>query len=236
MFEQAKIGMANEAGIVSGRVTFGVPPSVGIVLATSLAERYCREYPRVALQIIEEMTAVLIERLRAGHMDLAVLLNPITRRDLQLEALYTEELYLVGSAESGLSPDTPVSFQKLAELDLVLPSKGHTLRELVMDAAAERGVSLRVRVETDSFRIQKELVERTIGHTVLPFAAVHREVAERRLSAAPISEPEIKRKLVLATRSGCPVSQATGKLKKMLKQDLKRAIESGIWSGRSEKV
>jgi hypothetical protein len=41
---------------------------------------------------------------------------------------------------------------------------------------------------------------------------------------------------VLATRSDRPVSQAVGKLKKMLKQDLKNAIESGIWSGRSEKV
>jgi LysR family nitrogen assimilation transcriptional regulator len=104
-----------------------------------------------------------------------------------------------------------------------------------MDAAAGRGVLLRVRVETDSFHIQKELVERAVGHTVLPFAAVHREVAERRLSAAPISEPEIKRRLVLATRSDRPVSQAAGKLKKMLKQDLKHAIESGIWSGRSDK-
>jgi len=236
VFEQNKIDMATEAGIVSGCVTFGVPPSVGIVLATSLAERYCREYPRVALQIVEEMTAVLIERLQAGHMDLAVLLNPITRRDLRLEALYTEQLYLVGSAESGLSPDTPVLFQKLTELDLILPSEGHTLRELVMDAAAEQGVLLRVRVETDSFRIQKELVECAIGHTVLPLASVHREVGERRLCAAPISEPEIKRKLVLAARSDRPVSPAAGKLKKMLKQDLKHAIESGIWSGRSEKV
>jgi LysR family nitrogen assimilation transcriptional regulator len=236
VFEQNKIDMATEAGIVSGCVSFGVPPSVGIVLATSLAERYCQEYPRVALQIVEEMTAVLIERLQAGRMDLAVLINPMTRRDLRLEVLYTEELYLVGSAESGLSPDTPVSFQKLAEFDLVLPDLGHTLRELVMDAAAGWGVSLRVRVETDSFHIQKELVERAVGYTVLPFAAVHREVAERRLSAAPISEPEIKRRLVLATRSDRSVSQAAGKLKKMLKQDLKHAIESGIWSGRSEKV
>ncbi len=62
------------------------------------------------------------------------------------------------------------------------------------------------------------------------------KLRERRLSAAPISEPEIKRKLVLATRSDRPVSQAAGKLKKMLKQDLKCAIESGIWSGRSDKV
>jgi LysR family nitrogen assimilation transcriptional regulator len=188
------------------------------------------------LQIVEEMTAVLIERLQAGRMDLAVLYDPVIQRNLRLEPLYMEELYLVGSAESGLSPDTPVSFQKLSELDLVLPGVGHTLRELVMDAAAGQGVSLRVRVETDSFHIQKELVERAVGHTVLPFAAVHREVAERRLSAAPITEPEINRRLVLATRSDRPVSQAVGKLKKMLKQDLKNAIESGIWSGRSEKV
>ena len=89
MIEQAKVGGTNEAGIVSGHVTFGIPPSVGIVLATSLAERYCQEYPRVALQIVEEMTAVLIERLQAGRMDLAVLINPMTRRDLRLEVLYT---------------------------------------------------------------------------------------------------------------------------------------------------
>jgi LysR family nitrogen assimilation transcriptional regulator len=235
-FEQTKLDVANEAGVVSGRVTLGVPPTVGIVLATSLAERYCREYPRVALQIIEEMTGFLLELLQAGRMDLAVLYNPKTPRGLRFEPLHTEELYLVGSAESGLSLDTPVSFQRLAELELVLPSEGHTLREMVMDAAAEKGVSLRIRVEADSFRIQKELVERAVGHTVLPFAAVHKEVGERKLSAAPISEPKIKRRLVLATRSDRPVSQAAGKLKKMLKQDLERAVESGVWPGRSEKA
>ena len=230
-FGQAKVYVTDEAGIVSGHVTLGVPPTVGIVLATPLAERYCQAYPRVALQIVEEMTAFLLEQLQAGRMDLAVLYNPRVLGGMRFEPLHTEELYLVACAESGLSLDTPVSFQKLADLDLILPSEGHTLRELVMDVAAENGVCLRVRVEADSFHIQKELVERAIGHTVLPFAAVHKEVGERKLSAAPISEPKIKRKLVLVTPTDRSLSQAAVKLKKMLKQDLNRAVESGIWPG-----
>ena len=227
--EQAKIDVAEEAGVVSGHVTLGVPPTVGMVLATSLVVRYCQAYPRVTLQIIEEMTGFLLERLQAGRLDLAVLYNPKSPRVLRLEPLHTEKLYLVGSAESGLSLDTPEPFEKLAKLNLVLPSEGHALRELVEDKAAKQGISLHVRVEADSFRIQKELVERAIGYTVLPFAAVHREVAGNKLCVAPISEPGIKRRLVLATRSDRAVSQAASKLRKMLKQDLKRAIESGIW-------
>lgn len=233
--EQAKIDVAEEAGVVSGHVALGVTPTVGMVLATSLAERYCQAYPRVTLQIIEEMTGFLLERLQAGRLDLAVLYNPKSPRFLRLEPLHTEELYLVGSAASGLSLDAPVPFEKLAKLDLVLPSEGHALRELVVDTAAKQGISLRVRVEADSFRIQKELVERAIGYTVLPFAAVHTEVGENRLCAAPISEPVIKRRLVLAKRSDRAVTQVAGKLGRMLKQDLKRAIESGIWPSHTTK-
>ena len=234
--EQAKIDVAEEAGIVSGHVTLGVPPTVGLVLATSLAERYCQAYPRVTLQIIEEMTGFLLERLQAGQLDLAVLYNPKSPGILRLEPLHTEELYLVGSPESGLSLDVPVPMEKLAELDLVLPSEGHALRELVAEKSAKQGISLHVRVDADSFRIQKELVERAIGYTVLPFAAVHKEVGENRLCAAPISNPGIRRRLVLATRSDRAVSQASAKLRKMLKQEMKRSIESGIWPSHSNQT
>jgi DNA-binding transcriptional LysR family regulator len=66
----------------SGSVTLGLPHSISGALAVPLLSAIRQRYPEITLQLTEELTGNLAEQLRAGRVNLAVLLD-----DGQLAAL-----------------------------------------------------------------------------------------------------------------------------------------------------
>src|SRR3954469_10734762 len=50
--EEARADLMEEAGAVRGRVVFGMPPTVGDVLATRLIERFLALHPEVRLRVV----------------------------------------------------------------------------------------------------------------------------------------------------------------------------------------
>jgi LysR family nitrogen assimilation transcriptional regulator len=66
------------------------------------------------------------------------------------------------------------------------------LRRVVDAACAAEGVRPRVLTEVDCVAALKQLVERGVGPTVLPFGAVHREVREGKLRVRPFRSASMR--------------------------------------------
>ncbi len=229
--EQARADIAAEAGEVTGQVSFGMPPSVGFVLAGPLAEDFRRTCPKVRLKIIEGVGAYVHEWMLGGRLDVGVLYQPGPSRHLETTPLWREDLYLFADAGAGLDPSRPVPLAALARHPLILPSPGHGLRGLLERHAARHDVALQVEIEADSTRIQKELAARGLGYSVLPFASVAAEVRDGRLSAAPITAPVIPRRVVLAYPADRPVSRAARLLGERLVAVVRGMLAGSAWPG-----
>jgi LysR family nitrogen assimilation transcriptional regulator len=226
--ETVRTEVAAAAGRMTGVVRLGFTPTVGLMLGGRLIRRYCDAYPEVILDVAEEMSGHLLDWLHQGRIDIAVIYNPPSHRDLRITPLLREHLFLVGPPSASLSLRTPVSVRDYAEQPFILPSHAHGLRELVEDTIGPEGIKIRVRMETDSYRIQKEAVANGLGFTILPYAAMHDEVRSGALRAAPIKEPRIIRSLVVATNSTIPMKQATQKLREMLLEETTFALDAGL--------
>lgn len=229
--EQTRADVAAEAGEVAGEVSVGMPPSVGFVLTGPLVETFRRTYPKVRLKVVEGVGGFVHEWMLGGKLDIAILYEPGSTRHLEVSPLWSERLYLVGPAQAALSEAAPTPFADLDGLSLILPSAGHGLRGLLERQAAKSGIRLAIEIEADAMRIQKDLTARSLGFTVLPFAAVKPEVDAGALSAAPIIDPVVPRRVIRAFPADRPVSRAARLLGDDLVTVVRRLVAQGRWPG-----
>ncbi len=184
---------------IGGNVAIGMPPTVAYFLAQPLLERIALEEPNLAVRVVEGTSTHLNEWVLSGELDLAVLYGPSIDDKLRTRDLLIEEMVLVGSARSDLSPDKPVSFEELTKLPLILPNPRNGLRAISERFAARYKAYFKIKYVMDSFPITKKMVEDGNGFTIFPVSAVLREVESGLLKYAPIANSNC-RTLVLAKK------------------------------------
>ncbi len=230
--ERARNEVMALSGQPTGAATLGLPPTVSQVLITPLIKHVRRHYPAVSLQVVEGFSGHIHEWLAAGRLDVAVLYNAPRTKHLAAEPLLQEELFLITATTGKLADAADLPLAELADVPLILPSRPHGLRILVDTAAAAAEVPLRVDFEVDALPAIKELVEDGTASTILPFAAVYREVRDDRLIARRIVDPVISRTLVLATSTQRPLSLAARALVPLIKAEVRDLVATGKWLGR----
>lgn len=216
----------------TGSATLGLPPTVCQVLVAPLLRRFKESYPNVSLRVVEGFSGHVKEWLASGRIDVGVLYNsPRARRNLKTQELLVENLCLIGPGDGVSGDEREYPLRRLAEVPLILPSRPHGLRLLVDTAAAHAGVTLQVDLELDSLSAIKELVQSGTGWTVLPYAAVYREVELGLMSARRVTSPPLRRTVVLATTGQRPLSAAARALVELIQVQVDELVSSGKWSG-----
>ena len=196
-------GLAEEA---QGRIVVGMPPTCSEVFGSSLVRRFLVDYPKIALCIVTGLSGHLFDWLQRGEIDAAFMYGPPLSESTVAERLGTEQLALVGSPEGTLPPAGTVDFATLTDLPLVLPGQRHGLRRMLEAAAYAIGRPLNVRVETDSLRIQLDLVMHEPFFTIIARKAILPELRRGAIAAWDVTNPALKRDLVFAVPAGRPVT------------------------------
>ena len=114
---------------------------------------------------------------------------------------------------------------------MILPGPRHGMRALIEDEARKRGIRLKISVEADASQTMKDLVSRGLGYTVLPAAALHVGDIAKTLKGAPIVDPPLSRRLVLAWSVMKPGSNAVRLFADNLKAGVVDRVRSGAWQG-----
>lgn len=205
--EKARSSVASEAKEISGHVVFGMPQSAGVILAVPLIEKFRAEHPLVTLQLIEAVGSMVHDWMTNGRLDVGVIYNPDISGQLSTQALWSEDLHLVGHANA-FAPHEEVPFAIAARKELALPAMGNGLRGLVERYARHADLELNTVVEADAQRIQQELARLGLIYTILPRASVAPQIEAGTLSAARIVEPVIPRTLSLAYPADRPNAPA----------------------------
>ena len=231
MVEDTRDALTASLGAVSGAVSLGVSPTAGEVLSGRLVERFLRDYPQVTFRIVPAFSGYLSEMQQRGEIDLAVMYQTAAVQHIPSEPLIQETLFLVGAASSGLHLDTPRDFAALTDLPLVLPGPRHGLRILLENAARQAGIALKVTVEADALQTLKELAGRGLAHTVLPLPAIHPDLRAGTLRAAPIANPKLDRRLILARSITRPASRAVRVFADTLRAETADMVRDGVWQG-----
>lgn len=219
-----------------GEVRLGVPGTIGQILAVPLIRGVHLRYPKIKLRIAEAMSGFILEWMREERVDLAVLYGPADEHGIKTEPLLKEELQFFGPA-AGLRGETlpPVDsalpFAQAARLPLILPGKGHGLRELLNRHAEAASAPLNTVIDVDSYGNIKALVEEGLGYSVLPENAIAAEVAQQRLRRWTIAEPRVVRSIHLAHSASRPMTNAVSVVLALARETLRDLARTGRWVG-----
>src|SRR6266480_2697485 len=93
--EAAKGDVVEGKEFIGGSITVGVIPTVAPYFLPPVLTSFAKKFPQARLTVVEEITPVLLDRLRAGTIDLALLALPIRGHEFEAFPLLTEPLYAV---------------------------------------------------------------------------------------------------------------------------------------------
>lgn len=177
-------------------VVLGMPPSIMMLLGPDILLDARRDMPNVSLSLVEERSAVLLDAMAKGHIDLLFGWNVADRADLQRTALLEEDLLLVTTPDlaGGIGP---VSFAEALRHDLVIAGERGVIRNIVQSEARRLGLSLKLAFEVHSISSMKSLIGRASAATIMPYSLAPQEINAGTLVARRIERPAITRTLYL---------------------------------------
>lgn len=233
----AKHEVQQAATSPAGKVVFGFPSSVSMVLSVPLAETVRLEFPQIRLRAVDAMSGFIKDWLEEKTIDMAILYELSGLNASEAQLLLHEDLYFFAPADNwplDTAPGEPVRLADLANVDMVLPSKSHGLRMLIEKACRSSANSLNVVVEMDSLSQIKSLVARGSACTILAPAAAHDFEERGDLVSSLIVDPRIDRPAYLVRNPEKPRTRASWEVEKSTIQVVTELVQRGIWKGRLE--
>ncbi|MCB1473386.1 MAG: LysR family transcriptional regulator [Rhodobiaceae bacterium] len=220
---------------IAGTVSFGLPSSVSMVLSVPLAETVRLTLPRVSLRAVEAMSGFIREWLMNESIDIGILYEIDTLKNVKARLLLTEELHFFAAPDAwplDQPPGRPVTLAEAARQELVLPSTNHGLRMLIDRSAKASGVNLNVVLEMDALTQIKSLVARGSGSCILAPAAAHDFLASGQMVSTPIVDPVIRRPVYLVRNAAKTVSRASMEVERLTLEVIDDLVRRNIWKGR----
>jgi len=167
--------------VPAGPTVIGIPTSLGTIVTVPLVKHVHELFPEIRLRVVEALSGHMVEWLQSGAVEQAFLFGAEAPAGIEAYFLVREGLCLVGpgggEASAGLRS---IEMDKVLELDLIMPSRPHGVREELERAAQIRRRVPRIIVEMDALDQIKALVADGVGYTILSQRfARHGAMAER---------------------------------------------------------
>lgn len=217
----------------TGVVVLGIPQSVSAALALPLLLAVREALPGVTLQLTEELTGNLIEPLRLGRLNLAILFDDGQLKEFARKHIAEEQMFLLSKA-----PEKRPCANKRIKLDdalrycLILPSVQHGVRQRIEKIASEHGHAIEnIGAEINSINILKSAIMANVGSTILSLAPFRFELNQGLISAQEIYGPGISRTIVVCGSRNVPVTKATAAVSKLIVEVSRELCKKGEWEG-----
>lgn len=202
---------------LAGPLRLGAIYTIGPYLLPKLVPLIRQRAPKMPLMIQENFTHKLIEFLKSGELDVAVLALPIQEPGLVAQAVYDEAFRVLVPAAHPWSGRTSVAADSLLDEPLLMLGRGNCFREQVLDLCSHAGAGGPQVLEGSSLETIRLMVASEVGITVMPSTAVDTlPKDDPLLRVCPFDEPTPTRRVGLVWRASFPRHQAIDVLRQAL--------------------
>jgi len=196
---------------LAGPLRVGVIHTIGPYLLPRLVPAQIGRTPQMPLLLQENFTVRLVELLRQGEIDCAIMALPLPEAGLTMRPLYDEPFVVAVPRDHPWSRRERIDAQDLKQETMLLLGSGHCFRDQVLEvcpelsrfSAASDGIQRTF--EGSSLETIRHMVAAGIGVTVLPATSLPAAPrAADLLRYIPFTEPVPERRVVLAWRKSFP--------------------------------
>ncbi len=166
---------------LAGSLRLGVIYTIGPYLLPDLVRHVITHVPQMPLMLQENFTVKLLEMLRTGELDCAILAEPFTDAGLAVAPLYEEPFMVAVPHDHPLATRTAISADELKQETMLLLGTGHCFRDHVLEVCPEfarfssDAEGIRKNFEGSSLETIKYMVASGMGVTVVPRLSVPKE-------------------------------------------------------------
>lgn len=217
----------NGQDAMSGVLRLGAIPTIGPYLLPSLLAAIHTGYPHLRLLLREDLTAHLLEQLRSGRLDAALMALPLHLEGLEARALFNEPFMLAMPAGHPLTEKREVRERDLSGHRILLLEEGHCLRDLALKICGSTRCVESDEVTATSLETLRQMVAMGVGCTLLPALAAAPGVGsiqEGLIELRPFAEPAPSRAIVLLWRHRYPREEALILLVELIRQNLPASL------------
>ena len=189
---------ANAQDPLAGNFRLGAFPTLATYIFPNLVPLIKTALPKIRLILVEEKTDTLIEQLKQGLLDAALLALPIEDDHLEAKALFDDDFLLAVMDTHPLAGKQSIAQSELLEQTLLLLDEGHCLRGQALQICRINNVEAQQDVRATSLETLRQMVRAGTGVTFMPKIAIRDD--EDGIRYIPFSEPTPKRTVGLVWR------------------------------------
>lgn len=167
---------------LAGALKLGVIYTIGPYLLPDLVRHVIAKTPQMPLMLQENFTVKLLELLRTGELDCAILAEPFPDTNLAVAPLYDEPFLAAMPLDHRFTEQSSVSVDQLKAETMLLLGTGHCFRDHVLEVCPEfarfssdnssNSIGIRKSFEGSSLETIKHMVAAGMGVTLVPRLSV----------------------------------------------------------------
>ncbi|MAP11358.1 MAG: LysR family transcriptional regulator [Gammaproteobacteria bacterium] len=190
---------------LSTPVSIGLIPTIGPFLLPVVLPALQEHYPQLELNITEERSHVLVDAVRSGTLDAAVLALPYRVDGLLTFKFWDENFFWVTHADDEKARLTEIRPADIDSRRLMLLKDGHCLKDHALAVCNLSNIAPQ-NLGSTSLSTLVQLVAGTIGSTLVPHMAMAGLVdSNPRVSGVPLAEPGPHRSIAFLVRPNYPL-------------------------------
>jgi DNA-binding transcriptional LysR family regulator len=173
--EAAKGDVVERKDSVAGSLIVGVIPTIAPYYLPPKLLSFTRQFPQARVTVVEEITPVLLDRLRASTVDVAILALPIRGHEFDTFALLTERLFAALPKKHALSGRRSLALKDLRKEPFLLLRDGHCFRDTAVAACDRARLNPQIIFESGQFSSILSMVSTGMGVSIVPEMAIEKE-------------------------------------------------------------
>lgn len=182
-------------------MTIGIIPTIAPFLLPKVLPKLRESYPNVQLSIVEEQTERLIEKVRYGMIDTAIIALPYATDGLLTFEFWQENFLAIFTQKNAENQLKIMDTDTLVNRNLMLLGEGHCLTDHALSVCHLDKNKIKSSFSDASLNTLIQMALSGMGTTLIPEMAVAQIKQQNPdIATIPLAEPGPHRKLAFITR------------------------------------
>lgn len=182
-------------------MTVGMIPTIAPYLLPKVLPELKAQYPNFRMTVVEQQTERLLEQVRYGHIDTAIIALPYAIEGLHTFEFWQEDFFAIFPNDNPLANLKTISSDQLGKANLMLLGEGHCLTDQALTVCSFDRDEFKSNFSDASLNTLIQMALAGMGTTLIPEMAlnqVHRQNNE--VATIPLTEQGPHRRIAFVTR------------------------------------
>ena len=180
-------------------MTIGIIPTIAPYLLPKVLPALTDKYPTFEMTVVEKQTERLLDLVRYGHIDTAIIALPYLVEGLHVFEFWAEDFFAVFPKGSDLARLDHITSSQLSKTNLLLLGEGHCLTDQVLSICSMSKEQIKSGFSDASLNTIIQMALAGMGTTLVPEIAID-QIAGDNVMVVPLAEKGPHRKLAFVTR------------------------------------